>query len=451
MKTKKLIQLISQNLRRNRKNLVFSSIGIVMGISSFVFFIALGNGIQKVVSTEIFPIDANRIQVVTRTAQFGGLAAGRIIDDEIIENLEKLDGVFAVYPRMKLNFLATSALEGRDISPAAIQMLSRIPGITPAMVRAVRGVRMWLEIMGDGIDPRLVEKDVVAGSFQDPGPGKPIPVLLSRRMVEIYNGSFASARSLPRISEIVLPFLPAIPLTLNNSFIKRGVGGKREQTKAKVVGLSRHALMGGITIPLETARRLNQRFSGKQAAHTYDAAIVEVSSSDYLGPVQETVKAMGLDIDISERRMAEGVGLIVLLVTLGFSLISLIIVGIAAVSIAHTFFMIIFERKREIGLLRSVGASRADIRRVILGEASFVGLVGSIAGTGLGWAGCLIADLVVAGFLPDFPFKPESFFVYSAWLFVGAVGFAIFFCTVGAFFPAYRAAAIDPARALTGR
>ena len=106
---------------------------------------------------------------------------------------------------------------------------------------------------------------------------------------------------------------------------------------------------------------------------------------------------------------------------------------------------------REIGLLRSVGASRADIRRVILGEASFVGLVGGIAGMSLGWAGCLIADLMVASFLPDFPFKPESFFVYSPWLFVGAVGFAVFFCTAGAFFPAYRAAAIDPARALTGR
>jgi putative ABC transport system permease protein len=451
MKTKKLTRIISQNLRRNRKNLVFSSIGIVVGISSFVFFIALGTGIKHVVATEIFPVAANRVQVVPRTAQFGSLAAGRIIDDDTLTELRALPGVKAVYARMRMSFLATSTLDGRDISPTAMSLLSKIPGITPQMVGSVKNIRMYLEIMGTGVDPRLVADDIIAGEFKDPPEGQPIPVLLSRRMIEIYNTSFAMIRSLPQINEMVIPFIPPVPLSLNKSFISRGHRGKPIDTKMKVVGLSHQAIMGGITVPLETAKKYNRMFVGEQAARTYSAAIVEVNSSDFLGPVQETVKKLGYDIDLSERRMAESIGLIVTLVTLGFTLISLIIVGIAAVSIAHTFFMIIYERKREIGLLRAMGATRADIRRIILGEASFVGVVGGILGTGLGILICFLVDLVVAKFLPDFPFKPETFFTYPIWLFFGAISFAVCFCVLGAFFPAHRAASLDPASTLTGR
>ena len=144
-------------------------------------------------------------------------------------------------------------------------------------------------------------------------------------------------------------------------------------------------------------------------------------------------------------------GLTVLVITLLFTLISLIIVGIAAVNISHTFFMIIFERKRELGLMRALGASRSDIRRMILGEATLIGLVGGALGLGLGILSCLLVDGLAAGFLPDFPFKPESFFAYPLWLFFGSVVFAVLFCWLGAILPAQRAAKMDPAQALTGR
>ena len=372
-----LTRIISQNLRRNRKNFAFSAVGIVVGISSFVFFIALGSGIKHVVATEIFPVDANRIQVVPRTAQFGSLAGGRVIDDQALADFAALRGVAGVYPRMQLSFLATSSVDGRRISPLALELLSKLPGVTPQMIQAVRGVRMWLEIMGTGIDPKLVTDDVVTGEFKDVGEDKPIPILLSRQMIEIYNASFAESRSLPKINEKLLPFLPAMPLTLNHSFLSRNrVRGSSVQTKMKVVGLSRHALLGGITMPLETARKYNQRFSTDHNASLYDGAILELSSSSFLGSVQEQIQKMGFDIDVKQRRMAESVGLAVTLVTLGFTLISLIIVCIAAVNISHTFFMIIYERRRELGLLRALGATRSDVRRIILGEASLIGVVG---------------------------------------------------------------------------
>jgi len=184
-------RLIGQNLRRNRKNFAFSAVGIVVGISSFVFLIALGSGINRVVTTEIFPVDANRIQVVPRTAQFGSLSGGRVIDEQALEQFARLPGGAAVYPRMKLQFLASASVDGRNISEGALALLSKLPGIDPEKIRAVRDVRMWLEIMGTGIDPRLVAEDALAGEFADKPEGEPIPVLMSSRMIEIYNPRFA--------------------------------------------------------------------------------------------------------------------------------------------------------------------------------------------------------------------------------------------------------------------
>ena len=451
MKAHKLYRLVRQNLHRNRRNLVFSSVGIVVGICSFVFFLALGLGIRQTVASEIFPVEANRIQVVPRAAQFGTLAPGRRLDDQGLEQLRAIPGVRAVYPRQELAFLATASLDGRQISPAALELLSRVPGISRRAIDAVRSVRMWLEIIGEGIDPRLVAGDASAGEFHDVPDGEPIPVLLSQRMVEIYNASFAPARGLPRISNSLLPFLPSIPLALNHSYISRGGGGQVLRTRMKIVGLSHHAIMGGITMPLATARRLNRRFAGEQAASRYRAAVVEVDSSDRLAPVQEAVRALGYDIDLGEKRMAQSVGLLITLVTLGFTLISLIIVGLSAVSISHTFFMIIFERQKEIGLLRAVGATRSDIRALILSEAVAVGSAGGLLGIGLGLLLCRGVDWLAVEVMPDFPFKPETFFAYPAWLFAGAIGFAVLFCALGAIFPAQRAASLDPARALTSR
>jgi putative ABC transport system permease protein len=451
MKTSNLRRLILQNLGRNKKNFIFSGIGIVAGISSFVFFVALGSGIKRVVATEIFPLDANRIQVVSAAAQFDAWVGGRTIDDEALSRLAALPGVAAVYPRMKLAVPATMALIGSEFPVEDLTKLAGLPGLTPSMVEAVRKLQIWMEIMADGIDPRLVKGDAAFGVFADPPAGRPIPVLLSKRLVEIYNSSFAKTRSLPPISELLIPYVPGLPLTLNDSYIDRGIAGPKLSERIKIVGTSHQALLGGVTMPLDTVRRLNRFFGGDAAGRTYDMAVLEIPSSDKLSAVQQAVRRLGFDIDTSQKRMAESVAFAVTLVTLGFTLLSLAMVAVAAVNIAHTFFMIIYERKREIGLMRALGASRRDIRALILGEAGLVGAAGGVAGIILGVGLCVLLNVLAGRLLPDFPFKPRQFFGYPAWLFAGGVVLAVVFCLAGAFSPARRAAKMDPSGTLSGR
>ena len=333
MTPRKLGRFVAQNIGRNRKNLVFAGIGIVVGVSSFVFFTALGGGIRRVVSTQIFPRDANRITAVPLKSGFDGPARIKPLDDAAVKALEALPDVASVYPRMRLAVPATMSLVGSRFPAEELARIARLPGVTPDIVESVKRLDLWLEIMADGIDPRLVKDEVQFGAFADPPEGQPLPFLLSKRLVEIYNSSFAESRHLPLISEIIIPFVPSMPLTLNDSYVNRGMAGPQESIRVRIVGTSQQALLGGITLPLATVRAINRRFGGEAAAARFDSAVVEARSADRIAAVQAAVRALGFGIDTSQQRMADGVALAVTLVMLGFTLISLTIVGVAAVNI----------------------------------------------------------------------------------------------------------------------
>ena len=83
-----------------------SGFGIVVGISTFVFFIGLGEGIKNVVLGKIFLID--QVEVVPRSFDtgFGHIEGGQILDDSIADEFRQLSGVSEVFPKMKFTFPA---------------------------------------------------------------------------------------------------------------------------------------------------------------------------------------------------------------------------------------------------------------------------------------------------------------------------------------------------------
>ncbi|MFH1130525.1 MAG: FtsX-like permease family protein, partial [Pseudomonadota bacterium] len=130
---------------------------------------------------------------------------------------------------------------------------------------------------------------------------------------------------------------------------------------------------------------------------------------------------------------------------------SIIIVLISAINIAHTFMMMIADRRREVGILRAVGATKGHIRGVILGEAAVVGAFSGILGLALAYGAAALCDWFSANRVPDFPFKPETYFEFSLSLVAVSLVFAVLFCLLGALLPAQRAARMSPSEALSSR
>jgi ABC-type antimicrobial peptide transport system permease subunit len=99
--------------------------------------------------------------------------------------------------------------------------------------------------------------------------------------------------------------------------------------------------------------------------------------------------------------------------------------------------------------LRAVGATRADVAAVILLEAAATGIAGGVIGILLSRGAALFLDWFARNHLPDFPFKPQSFFHFGLGHFALGMGVALLAALFGAFFPARAAARLDPAKALS--
>jgi len=115
---------------------------------------------------------------------------------------------------------------------------------------------------------------------------------------------------------------------------------------------------------------------------------------------------------------------------------------VAATSIFNVMMMSVTERVREIGIMRSIGAQKSEIRRMFLYESIVLGVVGAVIGAvlslGIGW----VVVLAMVG-STDYFFLPESLaYIPYAML----VGIAV--CVLSGVYPAWRAADLDPVEAL---
>ena len=423
MKIGKLIRLARGNLVRELGALAVSAGGVALGTGCLVFFLALGAGLQGVVD-QVFPVSTREVEVVVPQLAIGNLLGEQRIDDATVQKLRALRGVAAAYPKMQLRVPAVTRFSGPFFG---------------------HELRMGLEVVATGLMPELVGEDARM-PFEDRGESQPVPVVVNRRLLELYNKVFAPQRNLPRLTDSMLVGFQ-IPLELGRSWVVSRSLPESQETSMQVVGFSERATLAGVSMPLAAIRRINRKYSAD--ADTYSSVLVRAQSADDVGEVAAGVRKLGLEIDDTERRYAVQIGAAVELVTLALSLLAALITGLAAVNTMQAFYASVRERTREIGVLRAVGATRGDVAAVVLAEAAATGLAGGVLGVVLArLAGALLDQLARTG-LPEFPFKPATFFTFRPGHLALGIGVALLAALLGAFLPARAAARLEPAKALT--
>lgn len=455
----KLCRLVGQNASRNRRHFALSAFGIVIGIAAFVFFLALSMGVRGVV-LDIFPLD--KVEVVAPRTNLLGQSFGAKLDDAVVEKLRGRDGVEFAVPRMSFAF--------------------------PILARAnFEGSALRFELIGDGIDTSYVEGEGFADYFRDwdapenqgelvacgPEPRyecprltfcdrvdykchRRVPVIISKNLLEIYNTQLARSRGWPAIGGMEQFIVSRGGLGEMRGYFDLGasmMGDFSSKLKAPVrtvqgtlLGISDRAIDIGVTIPIGYVKRWNREFVGEEAAESYSSVVVKLKEKDEVGDFVAWVQGE-LKLEITDNE-GERFALILAIVTAFFILISLVIVIISAINIAHSFFVQVTERRREIGVLRAIGATRADIQWMFLGEAALIGLVSGAIGIGLALGAGWLVDWAAPRYTPDFPFKPDSFFQFAWWIWAGGLVFSVLFCVLGGLIPATRASRLPPAQAL---
>jgi len=110
--------------------------------------------------------------------------------------------------------------------------------------------------------------------------------------------------------------------------------------------------------------------------------------------------------------------------------------------------MAILERRREIGIMKAIGASDADVQKLFFAEAGAMGIFGGILGVALGWGIGQVINFGTNIYLKRQSLPPEHFWAVPWWLVAFAIGFAFFVSLVSGLYPAGRAAKLDPVQAL---
>jgi putative ABC transport system permease protein len=122
---------------------------------------------------------------------------------------------------------------------------------------------------------------------------------------------------------------------------------------------------------------------------------------------------------------------------------------VAAFGIANTMIMAIYERTREIGLMKAVGATNRDVLLVFLIEAAAIGFLGGVAGVLLGIGGGQIVNGILQSMLPTGPgVQPINVVATPLWLSIFSVAFATLVGLLSGLYPATRATRLDPIVAL---
>jgi len=180
---------------------------------------------------------------------------------------------------------------------------------------------------------------------------------------------------------------------------------------------------------------------------TYTTVEVRVKSPQYVPAVEDEIKKMGFNT-FSIVDATKSLRQFFAVLDLFLGIFGSLALAVASIGIVNTLVMAILERRREIGIMKAIGASDADVRGLFFAEAGAMGIFGGALGVALGWTIGRVINFGTNVYLKRQHFPPEQIWSVPWWLVIGAVLFSIIVSLLSGMYPAGRAAKLDPVQAL---
>lgn len=181
----------------------------------------------------------------------------------------------------------------------------------------------------------------------------------------------------------------------------------------------------------------------------YDNLKVVVEDVEQLATVEENIRKAGFETQ-SEAGSAEEIKKSNMVVTMILGGIGSIAFIVSAIGIINTMLMSIYERQKEIGVMKVIGASVDDVRSMFLIESGFIGFFGGIVGLIISLlVGLVINSLAVnSGFFGSMDGESSKIILIPIWLGLVGVGFSSMVGVLAGYIPARRATKLSAIEAL---
>ncbi len=447
MATRDLLSLVWSNMLRRKARVAMTAIGVVIGTAAVIVLVSLGAGLQRTTRRDLGSIgQLTEINVYSRgslRAPGAEMAAGdeARLDQATLDELRELPGVVAVTPIESLRGSGVLRLN-RLVGRAQILGVdaSQVKDLGMELASGTSHLGNWQALAGAGVAESFFNpqtRRAVGGSGRGApgaGPGRPAeetPDLQGQPLQLVLSKQSSDGNPVERT-------------------IRLRVTGVLEETG----GQGNEALY----LALDDVLELNRWFTGARYnpdRDGYNRALVKVDTPDRALTVEQEINSRGL-IAWSAGSMLQTMNTYFLIIQAVFGGIGAIALVVAAFGIANTMLMAIYERTREIGLMKAVGATNRDVMSVFLTEAGGIGLLGGIGGILLGVGGGALIDLVAGTYLAaqavqsgaDAAEATISIMHTPVWLPIFALLFSTLVGVVSGVYPAVQAASLDPIAAL---
>ncbi len=200
--------------------------------------------------------------------------------------------------------------------------------------------------------------------------------------------------------------------------------------------------------------KLEDRKKAMAELESYSYIMINVDNINNVTQVQEEIEALGY-VTYSEMQYLEPLQQTSDMLQMVLGAIGALAMLVSAINIANTMIMSIYERTREIGIMKVLGCLVKDVKKLFLFEAAMIGLLGGIVGIALSYlasfainkyGGPLFETLMQSSGVYDV--GDAKFSVIPFWLPFLAAGFAMLIGVLAGYFPARRATKISAIEAM---
>jgi putative ABC transport system permease protein len=456
MKLYDLADLAVRNLRESIFRNSLTTIGISVGVASLVAMLSLGIGLQQLASRRLQKSGLFDTVVATSKRDLRNFREQRedapapsespLLDETARKEIAQIPGVVEAYPDIR--FVTDVRFDGKP----HLTMVAGVPFSAKNNNDAFDGMQ------GSFFSSDAASEAILQKSFAEELLGiTPKAGTDNTNIADLAKQLIGKELTLRYAERTTAPSSSAVSGSVASDSAAYSVVSR--ERVLKIVGLTdldpdslRGTGRARVFMPLKLAQDLhvvqsNLRDSSASDTPSYTSISVRVQNPNQVPAVEDAIKKMGFSafsIVDAARSMRQFFAVLD-----GFlAIFGSLALAVASIGIVNTLVMAILERRREIGIMKAIGASDADVRGLFFAEAGVMGLVGGAVGVTLGWVIGRIINFGMNIYLQRQHFPSAQIWSVPVWLVLGAIAFSVIVSLVSGLYPASRAARLDPVQAL---